>query len=124
MFFCVFSAIQPIPFEVDVAVLASNYTDIIGSMVYYGAPIEAAVEDINAEFNGTLKLSVKFISEKDLPCSRFMDNLENLYAQWNYKQRRPAKEVLSFVTSPGSLKDLTDNTSWRGILKVTAAHFY
>ena len=89
--------------EVDFAAFGSNDTNALASFVYTRPLIEMAVEDLNQQFNGTLKLSVRFISDDErLTCLEFESEAEDLFAKWYYQQRRPNREALSVVISPGT----------------------
>ena len=88
--------------EVDVAAFAPHLMDTLSSLVYSRPPIEKAIEDANAQFNGTLKVSVRFISDdRNLNCSGFKSEVDNLVAKWYYRDRRPPNEAVSFIMNTG-----------------------
>ena len=87
---------------VDIAAFSPT-ADSLGSIAYSRPAIEKAVEDMNTQFNGTLQLSVTFISGSNLSCKPFQDEVVNLLAKWYYVQRRPRTKAVSLVMNTGSV---------------------
>ena len=94
-------------FEVDLAVFGFRSKTVMASMPFFQPPLEVAVEDANAQYNGTIKFNARFIADAEsMQCSDYADEVSRKVAHWHYRDRRPDSEALSVVISAGTHSQL------------------
>ena len=79
--------------EVHVAVFTYNNlggsSTSLGSLVNVRPAFEIAVEDLNREYNGTIKATIDFLIEDgERRCPNYGDNAERMIAEWYYRRRK------------------------------------
>ena len=68
----------------------SGMTTALGSLIYTRPIFELGVEDLNREYNGSIKATIEFLTEDVASsCLPLLDNVERMVAKWYYKSRRP-----------------------------------
>ena len=93
--------------EVDIAAIGYLANPLnLGALIYNAAPMEMAIEDMNSQYNDTIKFNLDLVYDaRHSNCSQYLDDAVDVAARWYYRKRRPQNVSLSVVVSPGKCKD-------------------
>ena len=96
-----FDTCQTLPHVIRIVTVGSMFRKNLGSLPYHKPAIDLAAEDVNRDYNSTLRLELSYVrGDPSTDCFGLSDDTAWMAAQWYYKQKPKDTEGGIVIMSP------------------------